>query len=63
MGVRSLFRRLERRIGRFNRWLAPAAISANAASGDPAQPVADPAHVVAALGALEQGGDRREPRD
>jgi hypothetical protein len=63
MGVRSLFRGLERRVARFNRWLAPAAISANAASGDPGQPVADPAHVVAALGELEQGTERREPPD
>jgi hypothetical protein len=60
MEVRSLFRGLERRVARVNRWLAPAAISANAASGDPARPVVDPAHVVAVLGEIEQGAERRE---
>jgi hypothetical protein len=67
VGLGTLFSRLDRLAGRFNRWFGSAAVAASAehtgAAGGP--PAVDPTAVVAALGELEReirGDEEREPK-
>jgi hypothetical protein len=53
VGVLNVFRRIDRAIGRFNDWFAPAAVAAHSEPNLPNQRV-DPTSVVAALGELEK---------
>jgi hypothetical protein len=50
--MREFFRRIERLMARFNKWLAPAALADGAVQGTFPQQ-ADPRHVTAILGEIE----------
>jgi hypothetical protein len=62
MRLRVLFRRFDSALGRFNRWLAPAALTLGTTPDGRAQQ-ADAGHVAAILGELEQPNEASEPRD
>jgi hypothetical protein len=63
-GVRfgDFIRRLERGVGRFNRWFGPAALSSNATDNNPHGTV-DPAHLGAMLGEIGKTQTSREERE
>jgi hypothetical protein len=54
----AMFGRFERLIGRFNKWLAPAAIASGTVTGKGRS--ADPRNVTAILTELERGAARAE---
>ena len=58
VGLRTILGRVDRAVGRFNRWLAPAAVAEGTLQGGAPQH-AEPGHVAAVLGELQK--QSREP--
>ena len=56
VSVAAFLRRLDRLVGRFNRWLEPAALASNAETGNPGPGSVDAARITAILGEIERGG-------
>ncbi|MBA3412361.1 MAG: hypothetical protein H0T09_01595 [Actinobacteria bacterium] len=58
MNAGAFLRRLERRVARFNKWLAPAAVASNVPNSELSKGV-DPLDVTVVLGEIEQGAASR----